>query len=199
MHQLIESIKLKDGILQHLEYHQARLDYSMKELYPMAPAISLSEHLQIPENCQHGIFKVRVVYSNQIERIEFESYQARSIKSLRVVHAPVIDYHLKFLDREILHELYGLRRDCDDIIIVRNGLATDSFFANLLFFDGKKWFTPSTPLLKGTMRQILLDQGKITEKEIREEDICSFQKVGLINAMLDFETMPVIPVSQVLF
>lgn len=197
MYPLVESLKLKDGIVQNLNYHQNRLNRSMDELFPSAEEIDLMREISIPENCQSGIFKVRVLYGQTIEKIEIEPSIFRTIKSLKVVHHESIDYHLKYTDRQILQQLFSQRGDCDDIIIVKNEFITDSFAANLLFFDGKKWVTPSTPLLKGTKRQFLLDEGIIVEKEIREEDIRNYQKVGLINAMIDFEEMPVVPIEQV--
>jgi 4-amino-4-deoxychorismate lyase len=95
--------------------------------------------------------------------------------------------------------LFAQRDNADDIVIVKNGLVTDAFAANLIFFDGQKWVTPNTPLLKGTQRQYSLDQGIISETEIKESDISSFQKVGLINAMVSFEDMPVIPVEKIYY
>lgn len=197
MYPLVESLKLKDGIIQNLEYHQDRLNRSMDELFPAVQKIDLLEAVVIPEKWKSGIFKIRVLYLDRVEKVEIEAYRYRSIQSLKVVYHESVDYHLKYTDRQILERLFAQRGDCDDIIIVKNGLVTDSFAANLLFFDGRKWFTPSTPLLKGTKRQLLLDQGIIVEKEIREEDIRNYQKVGLINAMIDFEEMPVIGVERV--
>lgn len=199
MYPLVESLKLKNGIVQNLEYHQARLNRSMDELYPDAEKIDLEKVLSIPENCSIGIFKVRVLYGPVLGRVEIEPYFFRPILSLKVVQHEHIDYHLKYTDRQILQELYARRGDCDDIIIVKNGLVTDSFAANLLFFDGERWFTPSTPLLKGTKRQFLLDQGIVFEKEISVEDIRSYQKVGLINAMVNFEEMPEVQVQRMFF
>jgi 4-amino-4-deoxychorismate lyase len=197
MSPLLESLKLKDGIIQNLNYHQDRLNRSMEELFPTARKIDLAKEISIPENCKSGIFKIRVLYGQTIEKIEIEPYVFRSIESFKVVHHESIDYHLKYTDRQILQELFARRGDCDDIIIVKNGLVTDSFAANLLFFDGEKWFTPKTPLLKGTKRQLLIDNGIVSEKEIREEDILSYRKVGLINAMIDFEEMTLISVEQI--
>lgn len=197
MSPLLESLKLKDGSIQNLNYHQNRLNRSMDELFPDAKKIDLAKEIPIPENCNSGIYKVRVLYGQTIEKIEIEPYVFRSVKSLKVVHHESIDYHLKYTDRQILQELFAQRGDCDDIIIVKNGLVTDSFAANLLFFDGEKWFTSEFPLLKGTKRQFLIDYGIISEKEIREEDIRSYRKVGLINAMIDFEEMPEVPVVKV--
>ncbi|HAP35160.1 MAG TPA: hypothetical protein DCQ28_04155 [Bacteroidetes bacterium] len=197
MCQLVESIKLKDGKILNLEYHQNRMDRSMDELFPKAARIPLASAISIPADCTSGVFKVRVLYRETIEKIEITPYLFRSVKSLKVVHHESIDYHLKYTGREILQHLFALRGIYDDIIIVKNGLVTDSFAANLVFFDGQNWVTPLTPLLKGTQRQFLLDQQIISEKEIREEDIRSYQKVGLINAMVDFDDMPVVPVERI--
>ena len=197
MYPLVESLKLKDGIVQNLEYHQRRMDRSMAELFPGAGKINLAEAISIPENCISGVFKVRVLYGSAIGKIEIEPYIFRIIRSLKVIHHESVDYHLKYSERRILQELFAQRENCDDIIIVKNGFVTDSFAANILFLDGVQWITPTTPLLNGTKRQFLLDQGIIAEKEIREEDIRTYQKVGLINAMIDFDEMPVIDIDSV--
>jgi 4-amino-4-deoxychorismate lyase len=199
MSPLVESIKLQDGKLSNLGYHQNRMNDALAELFPEARAIELAKVISIPENCSSGIFKVRVLYGPIVETVEIEPYHFRTIQSLRVVHHKSIDYHLKYTDRQILQELFAKRGDADDIIIVKNGLVTDAFAANLIFFDGQKWITPKSPLLKGTQRQFLLEQGIISEQEIMESDLPSFQKVGLINAMVSFEEMPVVPVEKIYY
>jgi len=199
MCQLVESIKLKDGVIQNLEYHQMRMNRSMDELFPKGEKINLATVISIPDNFASGIFKVRVLYGNSVQKIEIEPYTFRTIQSLKVVHHESIDYHLKYTDRQILQKLFAQRENYDDIIIVKNGSVTDSFAANLLFFDGETWVTPNSPLLKGTKRQLLIDQGFVFEKKIRVEDIRSYQKIGLINAMIDLEEMPVIAVEKVCF
>jgi len=197
MSPLLESLKLNDGVIQNLNYHQDRLNRSMDELFSIAEKIDLMKIISIPDDCKSGIYKIRILYGPTVDKIVIEPYHYRSIQSLKVVSHESIDYHLKFTNREQLDVLFAQRGDCDDIIIVKNGYLTDSYSANLLFFDGSKWFTPSTPLLKGTKRQLLLDQGIITEKEISEVDILNFQKIGLINAMIDFEEMPVLSVERI--
>ncbi len=194
---LVETIKLKDAKLFNLDYHQQRLTQAMVKLFPEAVTINLATVISIPEHCLSGIFKVRVLYGPSVDAIEIEPYHFRTIQSLKVVHHESIDYHLKYTDRQILQQLYAQRGDCDDIIIIKNGLVTDAFAANLIFFDGQKWFTPNSPLLKGTQRQYLLEQGVISEIEIKESDIPAFQKVGFINAMVSFEDMSVIPVEKI--
>jgi len=199
MYQFVETLKLKDGIICNPDYHQSRMNRTLEELFPGAESIELMGAITIPENCCAGLYKIRVIYNRSIEKIEIEPYQLRSIQSLKVVHHESVDYHLKYTDRQVLQELYAQRGTCDDVLIIKNGFVSDSFTANILFFDGITWFTPTTPLLRGTKRQFLLEEGIIFEREIREEDISGYQKVGLINALIDFEEMPVIPVERIFF
>ncbi|HZL12417.1 MAG TPA: aminotransferase class IV [Prolixibacteraceae bacterium] len=196
---LIESLKLKDGIIHNMEYHQTRMNRSIAELFPDAEKVNLATVISIPENCKSGVFKVRVLYGPTIEKVEIATYAFRKIQSLKVVHHESVDYHLKYSERQILQELYARRENCDDIIIVKNGFVSDSYAANLLFFDGENWVTPSTPLLSGTKRQFLLDSGIISEREIRGEDIRFYQQVGLINALIDFDEMPMISTDGIVY
>ncbi len=199
MYPLLESIRLKDNRLFNLEYHQERMDRALKELFPLAEKIDLASVISIPEDYKSGLFKVRVLYGPVVGKIEFELYRFRKIESLKVVHHESIDYHLKYSNRLVLQELLAKRDTCDDIVIIKNGLVTDSFAANLLFSDNQKWVTPFNPLLKGTQRQYLLDRGIISELEISEEDIRSFREIGLINAMVGFDEMPIIPIEKICF
>jgi len=189
---LFETIKCNDGKLFNLEFHQARFEKGQKEYFGTFPQIVLSEKLEIPEFAKNGLFRCRVTYSKQIDKVEFIPHQFRQIKSLKLVEDNEIDYRYKYTNRDRLNLLFEKRGNCDDIIIVKNGFITDSLAANLVFFDGEKWMTPETSLLPGTQRAKLLDEGKITECMITPEDIRKFEKVGLINAMQDLENMPVI-------
>ena len=63
--------------------------------------------------------------------------------------------------------MFLIRQDKDDILIVKNGLLTDTSIANIALYDGNDWYTPLHPLLKGTKRAELLDKGVLKEKEIK--------------------------------
>jgi len=180
-----------------MEFHQARFEKAFKEYFKMSTKINLFECIEIPEFAKNGLFRCRVTYSEQIEKIEFIPHQYREIKSLKLVEDNEIDYRFKYAGREKLLQLYEKRGDCDDIIIVKNKCVTDSFAANLVFFDGKKWWTPDTPLLAGTQRKKLLTEGKIFECKITTSDISKYSKVGLINALNDFDEMPVIDIANI--
>jgi 4-amino-4-deoxychorismate lyase len=109
-----------------------------------------------------------------------------------------IDYSFKFADRRKLDMLFEKRGNCDDIIIVKNGNITDSYVANLIFFDGQTWRTPDTPLLPGTQRAKLLYEGKISECKITPDDLTKYKKVGLINALNNFDEMQCVDIANIL-
>ena len=133
------------------------------------------------------LYKARVVYGAQgVEAIEYAPYKMKEIHSLKVVEDNNIDYTYKSTDRSALNALAAQKGDCDEIIIVKNGLITDTSFTNLALFDGNRWLTPKHPLLHGTKRAQLLEAGIIEEAELTLEDLRKAEKVSLFNAMIDF-------------
>ncbi len=184
---LVESICLENGKLKNISYHNKRFNLSRKNLFGIDEKVDLNNIIKIPEDIDSSVYKVRVIYSRKIEKIEFEKYVFRKRETLRVIFSDDIDYSYKYLDREKLEELFKLRKECDDILIVKNKHVTDTFASNIIFFDGNKYLTPAYPLLKGTKRQFLIDNGAILEDEILVKDLKHFKGFKLINAMLDFD------------
>ena len=199
MCQLLETIKCAEGKLENLDYHQARFSLSRKIKFSDDDEISLKNQIQIPDFAKTGLFRCRVIYGKQIDRIEFVPHVYRSVTTLRLVECDDIDYQFKYSDRKKLEAVFEKRDECDDIIIVKNGWITDSFAANLVFFDGEKWVTPDKPLLAGTQRARLLSEGQITSASVTKYDLKNFQKAGLINAMNNLGNMPVIEISKIVF
>jgi 4-amino-4-deoxychorismate lyase len=65
------------------------------------------------------------------------------------------------------------------------------------FFDGSSWLTPSTPLLPGTQRAFLLENGVIHEAALQEIDLTGFSHIKLFNAMMDWERAPMLETSAI--
>ncbi|HMQ63951.1 MAG TPA: aminotransferase class IV [Flavilitoribacter sp.] len=186
MPKLVESIKVLNGAIRLLDLHNERLNQARQRLFGTTDFIRLENHLQVPENCQAGLFKCRVVYEKAVESVEWIPYKLPVIHSLRVVEAGSgLDYSLKFTDRSELARLHARRGDCDEVLILKDGELTDASFANLVFDDGDRYWTPLNPLLKGVKRAYYLSQNRIFERRITLADLPSFQSVHLINAMLD--------------
>ncbi|MFY0653702.1 MAG: aminotransferase class IV [Cyclobacteriaceae bacterium] len=182
MYRFIESICCQDGEIQNLDLHQERVNRTLRKFH-LGSSIKIAKCLKdLPNTGKH---KCRIVYGQQVESCEISEYPNRSITSLKLIIDDAIDYEFKSEDRQNLSRLFEQRGNCDDIIIVKNGLCTDSYFANLAFYNGSKWITPSEPLLKGVRREQLIRGGSITEENVSVEYIDQFEKVSLINAMLD--------------
>jgi 4-amino-4-deoxychorismate lyase len=196
MCRLLETIKLQDGKLMNLHLHEERMNRSRLSLMGYKDRISFTD-LQIPSDLSKGIFKCRIIYSERIETIEFVEYKVKPVNTLRLVYDDSIQYEHKFLDRSCFEKHL---KDCraDDILIVKNGLLTDVSFSNIILFDGYKWLTPALPILEGTKRKLLLEQGQISPADIRPADLKYFQKARLINAMLDLEESNDIDIINIL-
>lgn len=168
----------------HLPLHEARMNATRAHFAPHAAPISLQKWLDDAPLSEERI-KARVVYdADGVCETTFQTYKRREIQWLRMVEDNNISYTFKSTDRHELDRLLALRDGCDEVLIVKNGLITDTSFTNVAFFDGHKWLTPAQPLLNGTMRQWLLQRGELTEAQITPASLASFQRIMLFNAMI---------------
>jgi 4-amino-4-deoxychorismate lyase len=190
MCQLLETIKVLNNRLTNVSYHNERLNKARAEIFAAKDQWNLSRMISIPQLDPAIIYRCRILYARQIEKVEFIPYHPRAIRKLFILIANNIDYSHKYANRQILEDLKkSMTTDPqEDILIIKNGLVTDTSFSNIAFFDGSNWITSDSPLLKGTKRSFYLQSGKISERTIHHSDIKDFEKVRLINAMLDLET-----------
>lgn len=195
---LFETIRISNGKARHLRWHEGRMNRARQELWNLSNPVILQELIQVPAEFRTGLVRCNVHYGPEIESVTFKIYEKKPICTLRLVKSDVIDYHVKYFDRSLLESLFALRGDCDDIIIIKDGLITDTSMSNLIFFDGKTWVTPVKPLLKGTCRERLIFEGKITEAAIRPEDLYKSKGVKLINAMRDPDEEEMIRMKNVM-
>ena len=184
---LLETIYLKAGQLQNIDYHNQRFNTSRKVVFGKNETEDLMDLIPIPNEYQSENYRCRVIYEEEIESISFIKYVQKDIKNLKLVDIENWDYQHKYADRDFLNALLAQNSDVDEVIMTKNGFITDCTIANLAFWDGDNWFTPSTPLLKGTKRQQLLDKQLIAEREIRVDDISQYEGVCLINCFRNLE------------
>lgn len=195
--QLIESIRWENGGYCNLALHQKRVNAAFEKYIPDTKPIDLNKVL--PKVSSNKTCKVRCIYNvnePDLPHIEVSEYFPKSIHSLEIIPSESFDYSMKYADRKPIDELVNMTQ-CDDIIISMDNQITDGSYFNLAFWDGKDWYTPKHYLLNGVMRQHLLWEGKLIEALISVNEIGAFEKVSLINAMLDLGQVT-IPTSQVL-
>lgn len=179
----LETIKVQDGKIFHLEYHQKRYE---RVLFSLGKTAFKNLHdFLIPP--QEGLFRCRVLYSKTSIEVSYYPYTKRHIQKLKLIFDDTIEYDKKYADRSRLDEHFALREDADDILIIKNGFVTDTSIANVVFFDGIRWITPREPLLKGTTRARLLESRAIFEADIAVNDLKDYKQVALLNAMIDFD------------
>lgn len=182
-----------------LPEHQTRFDRTRQALWPTAASIQLADYLRLPDwLLAEQVYKCRITYGPTIEKVEFERYQVRPVHTLRLIDASTLNYSYKWANRQALDALFAQRGIADDVVLVRNGLITDSSYANLAFSDGQKWLTPAQPLLEGTHRARLIRQGILHPTLIRIADLHQFRELKLVNALLDWHTTPTLPISAVI-
>jgi len=187
MFPLFESIKVEEGQLCNLYWHQQRVDRSLGQLYGNGITLDLSSGIKVPEQFNKGVVKCRVSYGKSLGPVTFSSYTRKPVRSLQLVECEQLEYGLKYQDRSKLQSLYGLRGACDDILITQGSKLTDTSYSNVALFDGDNWYTPEKPLLAGTQRARLLSKGMLRTASIHLDQLGNFEKLVLINAMLDFD------------
>lgn len=179
MEKFFETIKCDDFEIFNLDYHNSRI----------ANTIGLNINLQeyiYPVSDE--LLRCKVVYNkDEILDVLYFPYKKREIKSFKILNDDKIDYSKKYLNREKLDELFLKKEDCDEVIIVKNGVVADTSIANIAIFHEHMWISSKDCLLRGTTRQRLLNEKKIIEKNITLEMLKNASKIALINAMIDFD------------
>ena len=198
MYPLVESIRIENGLVRNLTYHQDRLERTFLYVYGETAPFQLEKLIKFPLNLSDDKIKLRFLYNKTSFRYETEKYKPKNIKTLQIVKHDTIDYSCKKTDRRSIDRLLKSKGECDDILIVKNGFITDTSSANIVFFNGTEWLTPDTPLLKGTCRARLLAEGKIKEIPITPEEVADYFSFCLINAMVEGFDTPT-PIEHIRF
>lgn len=193
-----ESIRVVNGRIMNLSGHQERVNRSLKS-YNSKNVLSLEKSIDRSIIPSQGVYKLRIQFDalkSIVTEVKCLPYREKSINSLSLVHVRSIDYKHKSEDRTLLDLAYAQRGKSDDVIIVNNGKLTDTWYCNIALFDGKKWFTPKSCLLPGTMRKRLIERDILEEREIQFTDLQVYEKVRLFNAMIPWSRKKDILISK---
>lgn len=180
----METIRIEKGRIHNLPYHNARMNRTRRELFGAREEIDLAGYIH-PGPYQERT-KCRVEYTREVLKVEYVPYRMRPVHSLRLVTCDEIDYSYKSTDRQCLNDLFAQRAGHDDILIIRDGLLTDTSICNVALWNGTSWITPARPLLCGTMRAYLLDKGLVQAEDIPVEDLPKYTRIRLFNALIGF-------------
>lgn len=183
MSRLVETIKISNGRIFHLDLHNNRCRLARKELFGIEDKLDIKKFISIPADQKTGLFKCRICYSDQIHSVSIEPYSLRYIGNVKLIYDDAISYDYKFENREQLDRLFAQRDTSDEVLIVKNGYFTDSYYYNLVFQKHHQFITPRNPLLCGTQRQYLLNRSRIFEGDVTPNQLWSYDKIHFINAL----------------
>lgn len=176
---LLETMRIKNGRAINLPWHQRRVDAACRR-YRFRPLdLVRLKHPATP------LTRCRITYAESIESIEYPPIGIRLIRTLKPVNAAP-KYPFKYADRTALNLLLNTRGKADEILIIKNGLITDTSVGNVAFFDGTRWLTPRAPLLKGTLRARLVASGFLKPATLSLTKLDRFWLVAVMNAVTGF-------------
>ena len=183
--EFIETLLVKNGKIQNLEYHLKRMEKTAKFFkWKMENGKWKIINKWKMENKQ---WRVRVTYNQfGIQNIEYFPIKEREFKRFKVMEID-FDYSFKYKNRNSFSLLPSSSYLYDQFILIKNNLITDTTISNLAFFTGSEWLTPKYPLLKGTKRAELIDKGILKEANIHKYDLPYFKKIAMLNAIIGFQ------------
>lgn len=177
-----ETIRVKNGKLLNLKYHQQRVDRT-RDSFGFDTTLELKK--QNFELSKKGDFRLRVDYDKKIKSFTCKELTCREFQKFRIVESD-INYGFKYANRD---ELDALKTDDKEIIIVKNGLLTDTTIANIALHVDGIWLTPKIPLLQGTTRERLIDSGFLRCEDLTTDDLKKADNFAIMNALIDFKVI----------
>jgi 4-amino-4-deoxychorismate lyase len=194
----IETICYEHGQLQLIDLHNSRCNQTRSHFFGAVSDLHLESFITVPVNLMDKTVKCRVAYGKAVVNIEFEPYRIKPIRSLQLIFDDTIDYAFKFANRSKLNQLYQLRGQADDILIIKDGFITDTTYANIIFRKDGIWYSPQNPLLKGVRLESYIRENRVTPALLCPNDLSHFSEARIINAMISVENSPVIPIENII-
>ncbi|MFY3791905.1 aminodeoxychorismate synthase component I [Ureibacillus sp. MALMAid1270] len=191
--QLLESLLLSDGEFFLLDEHLSRLSLSAKYFsFPFNKEKIQDTLLNLVKENHLGDYKVRLLLSKkgditaEVQSInKFESPLFVSLADKPVNKDNLFLYH-KTTNRKVYEDF---KRDSIDVFDVllwnEDGELTEFTNGNVVLEIDGSYFTPPIQcgLLSGTYREVLIKEGKITEKTLTLTDLEKCTNIWFINSV----------------
>jgi 4-amino-4-deoxychorismate lyase len=116
-------------------------------------------------------------------------YTPKTIRTIRPVETDIAYPH-KSIDRSALEALLAAHPSADEILVTWQGYLRDTTIANVALRQDGIWYTPDTPLLAGTVRARLIDEGRLFSRSIHRNDLTAYDGFAIMNALIGFVELP---------
>ncbi|WP_281974440.1 aminodeoxychorismate synthase component I [Halobacillus litoralis] len=189
--ELLETMKVQNGVIPLLPYHINRLMQSADYFeFPVERDKLLKECEKVVEENPAGLHKVRMLVGESGDcKIETKPIESHSpIVECSLATTPV-DERNPFLFHKTTHrQVYNQhkRRGTDATLLWNSkGQLTEFTIANLVVKVNDEYYTPPVEcgLLAGTFREKLLEGGVIEEKVIHKEELSQCKEIWMINGV----------------
>lgn len=195
MSRLLETIRVSMYRAFWLEWHFRRVLFSTGSERTARAIIGLASSIVHRETGRTircpGRYRLSIEYEHDtLIRYTITPYARRQVFACvacepRDASHRLIEYRLKYADRSALNETARNLATGVEPLYVRNGLVLEARYANVAFLRRGQWFTPRTVMHAGTARARLLGSGILQEADIYRAELCDFDAMCFVNAMLD--------------
>ena len=204
---LVESILLENGDYFLLDKHLSRLEASARYFDLQFDREEVSTKLeQVKRDHITGEWKVRLIL-NHIGEVVCESVRLESnnqVLRVGLAHKPVDPsdatlYHKLTTNLARYQEDLREHLDWQDVILWNErGEVTESSIANIVVRLGGRFVTPpiSSGLLPGTFRELLIEEGTITEAVVTVEQLRQAAEFYLINSVRKWRAARLVEETQ---
>ncbi|MDI2113235.1 aminodeoxychorismate synthase component I [Commensalibacter nepenthis] len=186
---LLESLLLEEGVyflydehLQRVKESALYFDFAFNEIIFKDTLDVLKEHHPT------GRWKVRLLLDKQ-GHIDCEAQSINVLTAPLLVswaNEPIQTKNVFLYHKTTKREFYPKATlDHEILLFNEHDEVTEFVNGNVVWYDQGEWFTPplQSGLLNGTMRQHLLQHGKIKERIIYKKDIQDYCKIAFINSV----------------
>lgn len=190
-----ETIKVVNGEPLFLERHLKRIKNSLK-FFGIEKEISEEKIFDYINNSEEKNFALKLIVSDEnfILTSRADNYIGKNysfslkISNIRRNSTSKIIYHKSLCYYEnILEHRWAIEKGYGSALFLNEkDEACETSFANIFFVRDDKIITPkiSSGLLRGTMRDFLLENFEITEEQIYAKDLDKFDECFISNSLM---------------
>ncbi|MCH1672746.1 aminodeoxychorismate synthase component I [Enterococcus faecalis] len=190
---LVECLKLENGKLLRMKQHLKRLVFSAEKLGFQLDINSVKKQWRKAiQKHSTGEYKFRYVIDNEskheiyIDNIkEWPEILSAKLATKPIVVTKILSYKTNLRDHYEARRIDGF----DETLLYNSKNELTEFInGNLVLEISKKMYTPflDSGVLPGIMRELLINENKITERRLFVEDLANADKIYLINSVREF-------------
>ena len=191
---LLETLALRDGVLQHADLHLARMEAAARHFgFPWDAAYARQTLLAVARAQAPGAYRVRLLWQSngQCQAQAFALADTPQPVRLQLAHQPLADAHSEFVrfktTRRSHYDSFTPADTSvfDTVLFNAAGELTECTRGNLALRIDGRWVTPvlACGLLSGIGRAVHLQSGRLQEAVVRVDDLPRVQGVAFINSL----------------